>query len=206
MLIWTNGARLGELASRTSPTKKLQEKTDGVTVPSSSDIPADSLPARATSTKEIARDKDFGGNGQNLSKRNSFSGWDYPNLWIIPFIQYKLQSTRVNLWESTDWYDFWPMTWFNQMINTATNFLVPIRCWVGPTVREIRITKCFLAALWETHSWIEWWVGAPPGNHRFPFDFPFRNFSAENGKWKTEFRGKRKALPIPDWDFKNLIL
>ena len=32
---------------------------------------------------------------------------------------------------------------------------------------------------------------------RKAFDFLFRIFSAENGKWKTEFRGKRNALPIP---------
>ena len=30
----------------------------------------------------------------------------------------------------------------------------------------------------------------------FLINFPFRKFSAENGKWKAEFRGKRKALPI----------
>ena len=29
------------------------------------------------------------------------------------------------------------------------------------------------------------------------------SFSAENGKWKTEFRGKLKALPIPGGNCKK---
>ena len=31
----------------------------------------------------------------------------------------------------------------------------------------------------------------------FLINFPFRKFSAENGKWKAELRGEGKALPIP---------